>query len=314
MIAADTDLDALFKRLHLANARRVWRGLIDRAERERWSYRDFLTLLATEEIAHRQQTRLARLTRRAHFPFLKTIDDFNFTYQSSLRLQMLGSALAPDFVTEGRSLILAGKPGRGKTHLAIAVAYRAIQNGFDAFFTTAAALIDDLSAAFRAGELANALPAYTHPAVLVVDEVGYLTYGTDAANMLFHVVNERHRRHRSMLFTTNKSLKAWGRVLHDEDLAQAIIDRVLERGRLLRLDGPSVRTLHVNLDEAMKEDSDQQADLIRISGNSWPEFPEPTPFRHLVCPQLLPMVGDKRFVYVPKNADPKPKVLYRPLV
>jgi DNA replication protein DnaC len=276
MIVADTDLDALFKRLHLANARRVWRGLIDRAERERWSYRDFLTLLATEEIAHRQQTRLARLTRRAHFPFLKTIDDFNFTYQSSLRLQMLGSALSPDFITEGRSLILAGKPGRGKTHLAIAVAYRAIQNGFDAFFITAATLIDDLSAAFRAGELANALPTYTHPAVLVVDEVGYLTYGTDAANMLFHVVNERHRRHRPMIFTTNKSLKAWGRVLHDDDLAQAIIDRVLEHGRLLRLDGPSVRTLHVNLDDAMKEDSDQQADLIRISGKPCPEFPEPT--------------------------------------
>lgn len=286
MIADETDLDALFKRLHLANARRVWRGLIDRAERERWTYRDFLTLLATEEIAHRQQTRLARLTRRAHFPFLKTIDDFNFTYQSSLRLQMLGSALAPDFVTEGRSLILAGKPGRGKTHLAIAVAYRAIQNGFDAFFTTAAALIDDLSAAFRAGELANALAAYTHPAVLVVDEVGYLTYGTDAANMLFHVVNERHRRHRPMIFTTNKSLKAWGRVLHDDDLAQAIIDRILERGRLLRLDGPSVRTLHVNLDEAMKEDSDQQADLVRISGKSRSEFPEPTSSRG-----LLPVVA-----------------------
>ena len=79
-----------------------------------------------------------------------------------------------------------------------------------------------------------------------------------------------------MIFTTNKSLKAWGRVLHDEDLAQAIIDRVLERGRLLRLDGPSVRTLHVNLDEAMKEESDQQADLVRISGKSRSEFPEPT--------------------------------------
>jgi hypothetical protein len=67
-----------FQAAALANARRVWRGLIDRAEREQWSYRDFLTLLATEEIAHRQQTRLARLTRRAHFPFLKTIDDFNY--------------------------------------------------------------------------------------------------------------------------------------------------------------------------------------------------------------------------------------------
>src|SRR5438552_9431462 len=256
MIAPDHDLDALFKRLHLANARRVWRDLLQRAERESWSYRDFLTLLATEEIAHRQQTRLARLTRRAHFPFLKTIDDFNFTYQSSLRLHMLGSALAADFVTEGRSLILAGKPGRGKTHLAIAIAYRAIQNGFDAFFTTAAALIDDLSAAFRAGEMANALPTYTHPAVLVADQVGYLTYGTDAANMLFHVVNERHRRHRPMIFTTNKSLKARRRVLHDEDLPHAIIDRVLERGRLLRLDGPSVRTVHVDLDAAMNEAAD----------------------------------------------------------
>lgn len=276
MIAPDHDLDALFKRLHLANARRVWRDLVARAERESWAYGDFLALLVAEEIAHRQQTRLARLTRRAHFPFLKTIDDFDFTYQSSLRLHMLGSALAPDFVTEGRSLILSGKPGRGKTHLAIAIAYRAIQNGFDAVFTTAAALIDDLSAAFRAGELAQALPPYTHPGVLIVDEVGYLTYGTDAANMLFHVVNERHRRLRPMIFTTNKSLKAWGRVLHDEDLAQAILDRVLERGRILRLDGPSVRTLHVNLDDAMKEDSDQAGEVARISGKQRPEFPEPT--------------------------------------
>ena len=95
-----------------------------RAEQETWGYRDFLTLLVAEEIAHRQQTRLARLSRRARFPFLKTIDDFNFLYQTSLRLTMLGSALAPDFVTEGRSLILTGKPGRGKTHLAVAIAYR----------------------------------------------------------------------------------------------------------------------------------------------------------------------------------------------
>ena len=94
--------------------------------------------------------------------------------------------------------------------------------------------------------------------------------------MLFHVVNDRHRRGRSMIFTTNKSLRGWGRVLHDEDLAHAIIDRVLERGRLIRLDGPSIRTLHVNLDEAMNAGSDQDDDLARISGIRRPEFPEPT--------------------------------------
>jgi DNA replication protein DnaC len=273
----DTDLDALLKRLHLANTRRVWRQLVEQAEKEEWSYRDFLGLLVAEEIAQRQQTRLGRLSRRARFPFLKTIDDFDFTYQSTVRLALLGSALSPDFITEGRSLILLGKPGRGKTHLAVAVAYRAIQNGFDALFTTAAELIDSLSAAFREGRLAETLATYTHPALLVVDEVGYLTYGTDAANMLFHVVNDRHRRKRSMIFTTNKSLGAWGKVLHDEDLAQAIVDRILERGRLLALDGPSIRTKHLGLDQTTAWESNQETDnLARISGIPRPEFPEPT--------------------------------------
>jgi DNA replication protein DnaC len=187
---ADVNTDALLRRLHLANTRRIWRDLVARAEKEQWSFGDFLAVLVAEEVAHRQQTRLGRLCRGARFPFLKTIDEFNFTYQSTLRLNLLGSALSPDFVTEGRSLILSGKPGRGKTHLAVAIAYRAIQNGFDAFFTTAAELIDELSSASRHGRFATALMTYTHPQVLVVDEVGYLTYGTDAANVLFHVVND----------------------------------------------------------------------------------------------------------------------------
>jgi DNA replication protein DnaC len=284
---ADVQLDALLKRLHLANARRAWRNLVQRAEREEWSYRDFLALLVTEEIAQRQQTRIARMVRRAHFPFFKTIDDFNFSMQSTVRLALLGSALAPDFVTEGRCMIFGGKPGRGKTHLAVAIAYRAIQNGFDALFVTAAELIDDLSAAFRAGRLAEALARYVHPFVLVVDEVGYLTYGTDAANMLFHVVNDRHRKKRAMIFTTNKPLSGWGRVLHDEDLAHAIVDRILERGRMLTLDGPSMRTRHLGLDDPTANPASTQAASVseegaRISGIQRPEFPEPTPLDGLL--------------------------------
>ena len=200
------DLDTMLKRLNLANARRNWKSLVERAETEGWSCRDFLVSLVTEEIGQRQQTRLQRAARDAHFPFLKTIEDFDFSLQSTLRRQLLGSYLGPELVSEGRNLILLGKSGRGKTHLSVAIAYRAIQNGFDALFVTAAELIDDLSAAFRQGRFVEALARYTHPAVLVVDEVGYLTYGTDAANMLFHVVNDRHRRRRSMVFTTNKPL------------------------------------------------------------------------------------------------------------
>jgi DNA replication protein DnaC len=281
MRLTDPDLDALLKRLHLANTRHAWRALVRQAEQEEWSYRDFLGLLVAEEIAHRQQTRLARLVRRARVPFLKTIDEFRFEHQSTLRLALLGSALAPDFVTDGRALVLLGKPGRGKTHLCVAIAYRAIQNGFDALFVTAAELIDHLSAAFRRGQLADALATYVHPGVLCVDEVGYLTYGTDAANILFHVVNERHRKQRAMIFTTNKPLAAWGRVLHDEDLAHAIVDRILERGRLLHLDGPSMRTKHLGLDDATAPEPLQGG--ARISGMHAPEFPEPTPPCRRTC-------------------------------
>ncbi|HWR98045.1 MAG TPA: ATP-binding protein [Candidatus Methanoperedens sp.] len=104
--------------------------------------------------------------------------------------------------------VLSGNTGRGKTHLAIAIAYRAIQNGFDALFCTAAALIDTLSEAASCGKLRERLHDYVSPDVLVIGEVGYLSYGPDAANVLFHVVNERHQKTRAMLFTTNKSTKS----------------------------------------------------------------------------------------------------------
>lgn len=271
----DLNLDAMLKRLSLANTRRTWRDLVARAEKEEWTYHDFLSTVIAEEVAHRTQTRIQRNAQRSCFPFLKTVDDFDFTYQSTVKLALLGSALSPDFVTDGRNLVLHGKPGRGKTHLAVAIGYRAIQNGFDALFVTAAELIEDLSAASRDNELADALARYVSPHVLIVDEVGYLTYGPDAANVLYHVVTQRHQARRSMLFTSNKHPDQWGDVLHDNDLAAAIIDRVLERGRLLLLDGPSMRTKHLGLD-APAHAAAGSPDVVRISGIQRPEFPEPT--------------------------------------
>jgi DNA replication protein DnaC len=274
----DLNIDAMLKRLSLANTRRTWRDLVARAEKEQWSYHDFLSTLVAEEVAHRQQTRIQRNAQRSCFPFLKTVDDFNFTYQSTVKLALLGSALSPDFVTDGRNLIFHGKPGRGKTHLAVAIGYRAIQNGFDALFMTAAELIEDLSVASRDSQLADALVRYVSPHVLIVDEVGYLTYSHDAANVLYHVVTQRHQARRSMIFTSNKHTDDWGAVLHDDDLAAAIVDRVLERGRLLKLDGPSMRTQHLGLD-APAHAAAGSAEVARISGTARPEFPEPTDAR-----------------------------------
>ena len=266
------DLDALLRRLHLPTVRRLYPELTTRAEEEGLSYRDFLSVLMAEEVAHRAQTRIERAVRKAHFPFLATIEDFDFTFQSSVRLQLLGSFLGPELLQEGRCLILCGPSGLGKTHLAVAIAYRAIQNGADALFADANDLIAQLSKASARGALRHALDTYVHPHVLVIDELGYLTYPPDAANVLFQVVNRRYLKRRPIVITTNKPLAAWGSVLHDPDLAEAILDRVLERGRLLELAGVSYRTRHLR----STNPGSSSARVGRISGRAKPEFPEPT--------------------------------------
>ena len=292
------DLDGLLRRLHLPTVRRLYPELCVKAETEEMSHRDLLATLIAEEVGHRAQTRIERSVRKARFPFFATIEDFSFTFQTSLRLSMLGSYLGPELVSEGRCAVLLGPTGLGKTHLAIAIAYRAIQNGYEARFTLANEMLETLSLAAREGALGEALAEYVDPDVLVIDEIGYLTHRPDAANVLYHVVNERHLRRRPMLLTTNKPMAAWGQVLHDSDLAEAILDRVLERGRLFELRGASYRTRHMRDElrggrgaaaprsQAEPSPTSQRtsAGWPTISGIPGPEFPEPTSGRSAFPP------------------------------
>jgi len=244
------DLDGMLRRLHLPTVRRLYGELATRAEAEGMAYRTYLETLIAEEVAHRAETRLTRAVHKAQFPFLRTLDDFNFTFQSALRLQMLGSYLGPELVTEGRNALFSGPSGTGKTHLSIAIAYRAIQHGYDARFVGADLLIGELSRAAARGRLTLALEPYLHPHVLVIDELGYLTHAPDAANVLYRVVNERYLKHRAILLTTNKPLAALGDVLHDGDLAEAILDRLLERGAHFAMRGRSYRTRHLKEEDS----------------------------------------------------------------
>jgi len=219
----------------------MYAPIFERAEKDGWTYREVLEQLVAEEIAHRADTRIQRSTRKARFPFLKTIEEFDFEFQRSVKRQMLGRFLGPELVEDGRSLVLLGEPGRGKTHLAIAIAYKAIQNGYDARFTTAALLLNELHLAAREGDIEETLATFVAPDVLVIDELGYLSYGPDAANSLFQVVDRRYLKGRPIVITSNKDPKAWGSVLHDPDLADAIVDRLQEHGEVIRLKGKSYR-------------------------------------------------------------------------
>ncbi len=274
MSSSSIDLERLLRRLHLPTVRRLYAELETRAEKEEMSYRDYLAILIAEEVAHRGETRVRRSVHQARFPFLATIEEFDFTFQSSVRLSLLGSALGPELISEGRTMVLCGPSGTGKTHLAIAIAYKAIQNGGTAVFRDANHLIEELSNATRGGTLRQAIEPYLHTDVLVVDELGYLTYPQDAANVLFQVVNQRYLQKKAIVITTNKPLDKWASVLHDKDLAEAIIDRVLARGRLIELRGASYRTRHI---KNSKEDGAPHLDEgARVSGISVPKILEPT--------------------------------------
>lgn len=246
MKAAEIEVDHLLKRLHLPTMMRLYPSYATKAAAEGWSHRDFLALLVAEEVAHRNDIRIQKSAKQAHFPFIKTVEDFDFLFQSSLQRQVLGPYLGPELVSEGRNLILSGRPGRGKTHLAVAIGYRAIQNGYTARFVGASALIDELAAAAKEDRLRAATSRWAQPDVLIVDEVGYLQHAENAANVLFGVVDQRYLHRKPMIFTTNKKLRAWGEVLHDQDLAEVILDRVLERGQHLVLGGRSWRTKDID--------------------------------------------------------------------
>jgi DNA replication protein DnaC len=129
------------------------------------------TISPKTRVSSRNSGPFRRLTRSAQFPFLKTMDEFDFSLQSTLRLALLGSYLGPELVSEGRSLILHGKTGRGKTNLAVAIGYRAIQDGFETLVTTAAESIEDLSNVSKKGKLQESLTTYTHPHVLIVERL-----------------------------------------------------------------------------------------------------------------------------------------------
>jgi DNA replication protein DnaC len=227
-------------RLGLTHLAEVVTQLVDRAEDAGMGYLDLIDLLLEEELGHREGRRFRNALNVSGLPHHKTLDEFDFAFQPDLDARKVRDLATLEFARTRSNIVLLGPPGVGKTMLAVGLAIAACQAGFSIYYTTLDDLVRRLRTAETAGRFNRQLTVYLRPAVLIVDEVGYLPLNRAEANMVFQLVSRRYERG-SMIITSNKSFTEWGGVLGDDVLATAILDRLLHHCDVITINGPSYR-------------------------------------------------------------------------
>ena len=202
---------------------------------------DILTLLASQEIAQRQERLVKTRINQAQFPVIKTLDAFDFSFPKSINKSLILNLFDLHFIEEKGNVIIMGPPGTGKTHMALALGYQASLQGIKTRFTTAINLINLLSASLADNSFLKAMKSFTSPRALIIDELGYLPVDKQGAELLFQVISSRYECG-SIIITTNRAFRDWGKILNnDNTLASATIDRLVHHGTLVQIKGDSYR-------------------------------------------------------------------------
>lgn len=202
--------------------------------------RDYLHGYLTAEIASRTASRRARLLKAARLPVHKTLADYDWaavTFPADYDQDKL-TGLA--FADAAEDLVFYGDVGTGKTHLAAALVAAACQNGIPARFFTATALVEHLRHAKTDGKLEKELAALAKNRIVAIDELGYIPIDTEGGRLLFQIISRSYEQS-SLIITTNLEFSRWGTVFGDDNMAAAIIDRLVHHGRLLQFRGESYR-------------------------------------------------------------------------
>ncbi len=239
-MTATAELGHLFRALKAPAAARALPKLAERARAEEWSYEKFAeALLGTERSSREAHGGESRI-RSARFPSRKTLDDFDWSFQRSVKKEVVLHLAQLDFLLGKENVVVLGPPGTGKTHLAIALGIRACLAGHRVIFATASDWVARLLDAQHLGRLSLELRRLGRVPLVVVDEVGYVPFDPEAAKLMFHLVSNRYER-ASLIVTSNKPFSAWGEVFGDDVVATAMVDRLVHHAEILSLKGDSYR-------------------------------------------------------------------------
>jgi len=215
-------------------------ALCQQAAKEEWTYSTFLARLLDEELSAREQRRLSVTTKMAHFPFHKTLEQFDFGFQPSVEKRRLQELASLRFVASGENVLLLGPPGVGKTHLSISLGIKALEAGLSTYFISVPELIDGITQDSQRGQLAKRMQQLCKPKVLILDEMGYLPLERQVATFLFQLVAKRYEKG-AIILSSNKSFSEWGELFTDQVLATALLDRLLHHSSIINIRGQSYR-------------------------------------------------------------------------
>lgn len=197
------------------------------------------------EIAHKRESATRTQITVANFPFVKRLDDYDFSFQPSINRAVIKDLATLRFVENKENVLFYGTPGVGKTHLATSLGVEAASNRQLTYFISCHDLIQNLRKAFEENRLEVRLKHYSKYKVLIIDEIGYLPIDKLGANLFFQLITKRYEN-TSTIITTNQPFSKWGEVFSDITLANAILDRLLHHSHVIKIVGPSYRTRHVS--------------------------------------------------------------------